>query len=127
MMMVPSSWQGFIQNTIAQVENGTLPMSRINDAVTRILRVKLRAGFTDSVRPSNRQHANNSALIGAPAHRAVARKAVRESLVLLKNSQSLLPLDRNANVLVCRQWRQQYWQPIWRLDGYMAGNGKFKQ
>jgi len=100
MMMVPSSWQGFIQNTIAQVENGTLPMSRINDAVTRILRVKLRAGFTDSVRPSNRQHANNSALIGAPAHRAVARKAVRESLVLLKNSQSLLPLDRNANVLV---------------------------
>jgi beta-glucosidase len=100
MIMVPYAWQAFIQNTITQVNNGTIPMSRINDAVTRILRVKLRAGFANSIKPSNREHANNTALIGAPDHRAVARQAVRESLVLLKNSDGILPLDRNSNVLV---------------------------
>lgn len=100
MIMVPYAWQAFIQNTISQVNNGTIPMSRIDDAVTRILRVKLRAGFADSVKPSNRQHANDTSLVGAPAHRAVARQAVRESLVLLKNSDGILPLNRNSNVLV---------------------------
>jgi len=100
MIMVPSAWQGFIQNTIAQVNNGTIPMSRINDAVTRILRVKMRAGFADKVKPSSRQYANNASLIGASAHRAIARQAVRESLVLLKNSNDILPLARNTNVLV---------------------------
>ena len=100
MIMVPIAWQPLIQNTIAQIENGTIPMSRINDAVSRILRVKMRAGYADKVKPSERLHANNSSLIGAPAHRAVARQAVRESLVLLKNSDNILPLDRNLDILV---------------------------
>ncbi|MDA7760713.1 Ig-like domain-containing protein, partial [bacterium] len=100
MIMVPIAWQPLIQNTIAQIENGTIPMSRINDAVSRILRVKMRAGYADKVKPSERLHANNSSLIGAPTHRAVARQAVRESLVLLKNSDNILPLDRNLDVLV---------------------------
>jgi beta-glucosidase len=100
MIMVPIAWQPLIQNTMAQIENGTIPMSRINDAVSRILRVKMRAGYEDKVKPSERLHANNSSLIGAPAHRAVARQAVRESLVLLKNSDNILPLDRNLDVLV---------------------------
>ena len=52
MIMVPSAWQPSIQNTIAQVENGIIPMSRINDAVSRILRVKMRAGYADKVKPS---------------------------------------------------------------------------
>ncbi len=100
MIMVPNAWQPFIQNTIAQVENGIIPMSRIDDAVSRILRVKMRAGYADKVKPSERLHTNNRSLIGAPAHRAVARQAVRESLVLLKNSDNILPLDRNLDVLV---------------------------
>ncbi len=100
MIMVPIAWQPLIQNTISQIENGTIPMSRINDAVSRILRVKMRAGYANKVKPSERLHANNSSLIGAPAHRAVARQAVRESLVLLKNSDNILPLDRNLDVLV---------------------------
>ncbi|MDG1447061.1 MAG: glycoside hydrolase family 3 N-terminal domain-containing protein, partial [Porticoccaceae bacterium] len=100
MIMVPFAWQSFIANTIAQVENGTISLSRIDDAVTRILRVKLRAGFADKVKPSERTHANNSTLIGAAAHRTIARQAVRESLVLLKNSDNILPLAPNASVLV---------------------------
>jgi beta-glucosidase len=100
MIMVPIAWQPLIQNTISQIENGTIPMSRIDDAVSRILRVKMRAGYADKVKPSERLHANNSSLIGAPAHRAVARQAVRESLVLLKNSDNILPLDRNLDILV---------------------------
>ena len=100
MMMVPADWQAFIQNTIAQVENGTIPMSRIDDAVTRILRVKMRAGFQDKIKPSSRTHANDSSLMGSTAHRDIARQAVRESLVLLKNSDNILPLAANSNVLV---------------------------
>ena len=65
MIMVPFAWQQFIQNTIAQVQDGTIPMSRIDDAVTRILRVKMRAGFADKVKPSERVHANNNSLLGS--------------------------------------------------------------
>ena len=69
--MVPSAWQPFIQNTIAQ---NIIPMSRVNDAVSRILRVKMRAGYADKVKPSERLHANNRSLIGAPAHRVAVHK-----------------------------------------------------
>jgi beta-glucosidase len=100
MIMVPFAWQEFIQNTIVQVENGTIPMSRIDDAVTRILRVKIRAGFAEKVKPSLRLYANDSTLIGSTPHRNIAREAVRSSLVLLKNSNNILPLAPNTNVLV---------------------------
>ena len=79
---------------------GDIPESRIDDAVTRILRVKLRAGLFEKGRPSSRPLANKRALLGAPEHRAVAREAVRKSLVLLKNDGGLLPLRRKAHVLV---------------------------
>jgi beta-glucosidase len=45
MIMVPSDWKAFIANTVAQVRSGQIPMSRIDDAVTRILRVKIRSGL----------------------------------------------------------------------------------
>jgi beta-glucosidase len=104
MIMVPHDWRAFITNTIAQVQSGQIPMSRINDAVTRILRVKMRLGLlgprANKGRPSQRPLAGQSALLGAPAHRAVARSAVRKSLVLLKNKNRILPLAKNINVLV---------------------------
>jgi beta-glucosidase len=62
--------------------------------------VKLRAGLFEKGRPSARALANPREVIGAPEHRAVAREAVRKSLVLLKNSKSVLPLRPKLNVLV---------------------------
>ena len=100
LFMVPTDWQAFIANTVAQVRVGDIAASRIDDAVTRILRVKLRAGLFERGRPSSRKLANHRELVGAGGHRAVAREAVRKSLVLLKNSKGLLPLRRRLNVLV---------------------------
>jgi beta-glucosidase len=100
MIMVPYDWKVFIENTITQVESGDIPIARINDAVTRILRVKKRAGLFTKGAPSTRALANDTSLLGATEHRTLARQAVRESLVLLKNKNAILPLARNINVLV---------------------------
>ena len=100
LFMVPEDWKAFIGNTIAQVRAGEIPEARIDDAVTRILRVKMRAGLFEKGRPSSRPLANKRELLGSTQHRDVARQAVRESLVLLKNKNALLPLRRNINVLV---------------------------
>lgn len=95
--MVPGEWKAFIDSTIALVEAGEIPMTRIDDAVTRILRVKIRSGVFEAPKPSQRQFADSAAAL---EHRAVARKAVRESQVLLKNNGKLLPLAATSKVLV---------------------------
>ncbi|USX28545.1 glycoside hydrolase family 3 C-terminal domain-containing protein [Oxalobacteraceae bacterium OTU3CINTB1] len=97
MMMVPERWKTFIANTIAQVEKGEIPMARIDDAVTRILRVKLRAGLFDGKKPSQNRYAGKQEAL---QDRALARQAVRESLVLLKNNGGVLPLARGKKILV---------------------------
>lgn len=97
MIMVPDEWKAFIDNTTQQVESGRISMSRIDDAVRRILRVKLRAGMFDGIAPS--AHAGAGQLAGVQ-HRELARRAVRESLVLLKNQRSALPIRRGLRVLV---------------------------
>lgn len=94
MVMVPDDWKAFIANTTKQVESGEIPMSRIDDAVTRILRVKLRAGLA---KPSAGRYAGKQEALQA---RALARQAVRESLVLLKNDGAALPLKRGKRILV---------------------------
>lgn len=100
MIMVPTQWKPFLQNTLTQVKNGMIPEARIDDAVTRILRLKYRAGLFEKGKPSSRPLANQRELVGAAEHRAVARQAVRESLVLLKNKNGLLPLQPRSKVLV---------------------------
>jgi beta-glucosidase len=100
MFMAPENWRGLHANTVTQVRSGEIPQARIDDAVRRILRVKMRAGLFEKPRPSQRPLAGQVALLGAVEHRAVARQAVRESLVLLKNAGKLLPLRANADVLV---------------------------
>ena len=95
--MVPAEWRQFIENTILLVQSGEVPMSRIDDAVSRILRVKLRAGLFGARRPSQRQLAGDT---GALVHRELAREAVQRSTVLLKNNGNALPLARNRKILV---------------------------
>lgn len=99
--MVPTkAWKPLMENTIEQVNNGEIAMSRIDDAVRRILRVKFRAGLFDKPSPINRTLSGKTSLIGAKDHREVAKQAVRESLVLLKNKGNILPLSANQQILV---------------------------
>ncbi len=100
MLMVPFEWQEFIANTIKDVEQGLISKARLDDAVRRILRVKFRAGVMDGVKPSDRPHARDLSRLDAPEYRAVARQAVRESLVLLKNNNRALPIDPRLKILV---------------------------
>lgn len=100
MFMVTEDYEALIVNTIQQVKDGIIPMSRIDDAVRRILRVKIRSGLFDKGRPSSRPYARNRELMGSAEHRKVAAQAVRESLVLLKNNKQTLPLNPNQRILV---------------------------
>jgi beta-glucosidase len=75
-------------------------MARLDDAVRRVLRVKFRLGLFDAGKPSARAVGGHFELLGSPEHRAVARQAVRESLVLLKNDGGLLPLSPKQRILV---------------------------
>ncbi|QQN74169.1 exo 1,3/1,4-beta-D-glucan glucohydrolase [Croceicoccus sp. YJ47] len=100
MYMAPDSWKALYTSTLADARDGTLPMDRLDDAVRRILRVKLRAGLFEAGKPSSRPYAGEFERLGSADHRAVAREAVRKSLVLLKNAGGVLPLDSGANVLV---------------------------
>lgn len=99
--MVPTgAWKPLYENTIAQVKSGEIPMSRLDDAVRRVLRVKVRVGLFDLPSPAKRSLSAKAELIGADEHRAVAREAVRKSLVMLKNQNDILPLKPDMNVLV---------------------------
>ncbi len=95
------AWQSAHRTTVQYVRDGVIPMARIDDAVTRILRVKMRAGLWDASRPRDRALTASSAeVVGCAEHRALSREAARKSLVLLKNTPGLLPLARTARVLV---------------------------
>lgn len=96
MLMAPDSWRLLYINTLAQARSGEIPMARIDEAVRRILRVKVKAGLFTGDRPVE----GRFEALGSPAHRALAREAVRKSLVLLKNNGSVLPIRAGANVLV---------------------------
>ena len=100
MFMAPTDWKRLYANTLAQVRSGQIPRSRLDDAVRRILRVKLRDRLFAEGPPASRPLAGHFDLLGSPQHRAIARRAVRESLVLLKNDQHLLPLKPRERVLV---------------------------
>jgi len=92
MVMVPDDYKTFISTLDTEIKAGHIPMSRIDDAVTRILRAKFAAGlFTQPY--TNR---NYIPTVGSAAHRMVARQAERESLVLLKNN-GVLPLSKTGS------------------------------
>ncbi len=90
MMMVPTDWRMFLENTIAAVKSGEITTERLDDATRRILRVKYRSGLMDGVAPSKRLLGGSENMLGHKDHREIARQAVRESLVLLKNEMRCL-------------------------------------
>ena len=99
MFMAPDSWRMFYDSTLAQVRDGTIAMDRLDDAVARVLRLKERLGLFEMGKPSQRALSGEYELLGAPDHRAVAREAVRKSMVLLKNT-GVLPLQPGSRILV---------------------------
>ncbi|MFS4494040.1 glycoside hydrolase family 3 protein [Maribacter sp. 2308TA10-17] len=100
MYMAPDSWKGLWESTLAHVKSGAIPMTRLNDAVRRILRVKIASGIFTKGAPSTRKNAGDKNLLGLPKNKAIGRQAVRESMVLLKNNDGLLPLDAMKTILV---------------------------
>ena len=95
MVMVPKKYREFITTLKSLVEAGEVPLSRIDDAVTRILRVKAALGLFDAKRNQQADRGLHRSF-GSAEHRAVARRAVRESLVLLKNEKRTLPIAKSA-------------------------------
>ena len=96
MFMAPNNWKTLYDNTLASARSGEIPAARLNDAVRRILRVKFKLGLFEAARP----YEGRMELLNSPAARALAREAVRSSLVLLKNSNGVLPMRAAARVLV---------------------------
>jgi beta-glucosidase len=100
MLMAPDGWRELYKNTLAEARSGEIPQARIDDAVRRILRVKTVAGLFKRPAPKQRSDAGDFTRLGSAAHRALAREAVRKSLVLLKNDHGTLPLNPHARILV---------------------------
>ncbi|MFE9765033.1 glycoside hydrolase family 3 N-terminal domain-containing protein [Streptomyces sp. NPDC005808] len=100
MISTREKWQEIYRTALERVNSGDIPMSRIDDAVARVLRVKMRAGLWDKPRPQDRSLAGRDEVLGAPEHRELARESVRKSLVLLKHENDVLPLARTVKVLV---------------------------
>jgi beta-glucosidase len=95
MSMVPSDYS-FADLLVALVKEGKVPVSRINEAVRRILRVKFELGLFENAMPNPALKSN----LGTNASRDVSLQAARESITLLKNTNNLLPLSKNRKVLV---------------------------
>ncbi|WP_406691339.1 glycoside hydrolase family 3 N-terminal domain-containing protein [Saccharopolyspora sp. ID03-671] len=95
MIMVPNDWQKFTELLRGEVENGHVPMERIDDANRRILTKKFELGLFENPY-TDRQFTGT---VGSPEHRALARDAVRKSQVLLKNDGGVLPLAKDGGKL----------------------------
>jgi beta-glucosidase len=93
MAMVPTGYRDFFDKLKELVTEGKVPMSRIDDAVTRILRVKFAMGLMDKKRSQLADRKLHQSF-GSLEHRAVAREAVRKSTVLLKNENRTLPISK---------------------------------
>ncbi len=105
MVMVPTDYKTFIYNLRTGVQKGDIPQERIDDAVRRILRVKFELGLFEHpipLRSASGTLPDTSALqttIRSEEHLALAREAVQKSLVLLKNENQTLPLDKNTPLI----------------------------
>ncbi len=120
MLMAPNTWKGAFENTLAQARSGVIPQARIDDAVRRILRVKVKLGLFEKERPWE----GRGNVLGSSEHRALAREAVRKSLVLLKNNGGVLPVKGSSRVLVAGSGADDIGQQSggWTLSWQGTGN-----
>ncbi|WP_245531349.1 glycoside hydrolase family 3 protein [Asticcacaulis biprosthecium] len=100
MYMAPDTWKAVYTHLLADVKSGEVPMARLDDAVRRILRAKIKGGLFELGAPKDRAMSGQWQVLGSPEHRAIARQAVRESLVLIKNNNRILPLRGSDHILV---------------------------
>ncbi|MDQ3158933.1 MAG: glycoside hydrolase family 3 protein [bacterium] len=96
MVMTPFEYKDFINNMRKAVASGDISRERLDDAVRRILSVKFKAGLFDRPEPTK----EGLSVVGSAKHRALAREAVRKSQVLLKNTNSALPISKNASRII---------------------------
>ena len=96
MFMAPNAWKALYDNTLAQARSGEISAARLDEAVARILRAKIAAGVFEPADPIE----GRFEVVGSAEHRDLARRAVRQSLVLLKNENAALPIRPGARVLV---------------------------
>ncbi|MFN7498883.1 MAG: glycoside hydrolase family 3 N-terminal domain-containing protein [Hyphomonadaceae bacterium] len=101
MYMAPDSWRALLASTLEVVAADAGLEARLDDAVLRMLRFKARLGLSKKGRPATRPLAGRFDLLGCPEHRELARRAVRQSAVLLKNDNGILPLAPSQHMLVC--------------------------
>ncbi|PIY93116.1 MAG: beta-glucosidase [Candidatus Magasanikbacteria bacterium CG_4_10_14_0_8_um_filter_32_14] len=96
MVMLPFNYKFFISNIVKAVNSGDISEAKINDAVARILKAKFKLGLFDKNQPL----IPDLSVIGSDTHRELARQAVRESLVLLKDNNKTLPLNKNTKTIL---------------------------
>jgi len=129
MFMAPDSWKGLYESTLKHVKDRKIPMTRLDDAVRRILRVKIASGIFEKGAPSTRKNAGDENLLALPENKAIARQAVRESLVLLKNNNNTLPIDASKTIMVVGDGAESIsktcggWTLSWQGTGH--NNDKF--
>ena len=96
MFMVPENWKALYKNTVKQVKDGEISKERLDDAVKRILTVKQQLGMFEGRVPNQTKYSE----VGLQKNRDIARRAVRESLVLIKNNNATLPIKNKQKILV---------------------------
>jgi len=122
MLMEPTHWQDLLVALTAAAETGEIPQARLDDAVQNILAVKCELGLLGGDVTASPPDLS----FGTPEHRDLAREAVRRSVVLLQNERSVLPLDRNARILVAGRAADDLdrqcggWTMGWQGDGSRA-------
>ena len=94
--MAPDEWKPLYKNTLKHVRNGDISIKRLDEAVHNILSVKYLLGMFEGRKP----HLYPHNYIGDISHREIARQAVRESIVLLKNNNNTLPIKSGKHILV---------------------------
>jgi len=96
MSMVPYDYEEFCKNLIELVNEGEVKMSRIDDAVRRILKLKIELGLFDTPVTDYRNYPD----FGSEKHHNLAYKAASESITLMKNEKSILPIKGNPKILI---------------------------